>query len=122
MVRGKRPPSDPLPDGIRQDARWRTRHVLRPDEDTVKELLDSLDDRTWSKFTRVYPKLLEKRFREERASFDELAKLATEHDVFIGCSCPTKSNPRVDHCHTFLALGFMKGKYPDLHVEYPRQD
>ncbi len=121
MVRGKRPPSDPLPDGIRQDARWRTKHVLRPDEEMVTELLDSLDDRTWRKFTRAYLALLGKRFREERASFDELAKLATENDVFIGCSCPTKANPRVDHCHTFLALEFMKGKYPELHVEFPRQ-
>lgn len=119
MYRGKRPPSDPMPDGIRQDSRWRTSHILRPEQSMVEELLDNLDDRNWRQFKRVYVALLKQRFRQDRAAFDKLARLATDQDVFIGCSCPTKANPRPDRCHTYLALEFMRSKYPNLRVVLP---
>ena len=48
-----------------------------------------------------------------------LAQLATDNDVFLGCNCPTKKNPIPGRCHTYLALEFMKMKYPKLDVEIP---
>ncbi|MCH7721156.1 MAG: hypothetical protein IH988_09250 [Planctomycetes bacterium] len=120
IIRGKRPPSDPVPDGIRQDARWRTKHVLRPDEDMVQTYLDSPDDNAWRKFSKAYFALLDERYRNDQTPFDQLAQLANDNDVFIGCSCPTKANPRVDRCHTFLALDFMNGKYRTLSFELPQ--
>jgi len=120
MYRGKRPPSDPLPNGIRQDSRWRTKHPLRPTEQTAKEYLASPSESAWRTYRKAYFDLLAMRFQEDRTPFDKLADLAMTEDVFIGCSCPTQTNPRVDNCHTFLALEFMKSKYPDLQVEFPR--
>ncbi len=119
MYRGKRPSTEPLPHGIRQDTRWRTKHVLRPGEEMVNDYLELPDDIAWRKFSRAYRALLDERFRSDRTPFDLLAKLASNEDVFIGCSCPTKANPRVDRCHTFLALEFMKREYPALRIEFP---
>ena len=48
-----------------------------------------------------------------------LAALASERDVYLGCNCPTKANPRVDRCHTALALRFMKERFPELEVVFP---
>jgi hypothetical protein len=122
IYRVPRPPSDPLPTGVRQDSRWRTKHPLRPTEQMVKEYLASPDETAWGKFRKAYFELLTRRFRGDRMPFDKLADLATETDVFLGCSCKTKVNPRIDRCHTFLALQFMKRKYPNLRVEFPRVD
>ena len=122
MYRGPRPSSDPLPNGIRQDSRRRTKHPLRPTELMVKEYLAVPSEAAWHKFRKAYLNLLTKRFREDSSPFDKLANLAMTKDVFIGCSCPTKTNPRVDRCHTFLALEFMKSKYADLQVEFPDAD
>jgi hypothetical protein len=119
MYRGRRPPSDPLPRGKRQDTRWRSSHPLRPTEEMVNAYLGAPSDKAWRTLRTAYLALLERRFREDRAAFDELAQLARDEDVFLGCSCPTQKNPRVDRCHTFLALQFMKRKYPDLRVELP---
>ncbi len=120
IYRGKRPPSDPQPGGIRQDSRWRTSHPLRPTEEMVKSYLADPNESAWHKFRDAYVDLLERRFQEDRVPFDRLAKLATDDDLFIGCSCPTKANPRVDRCHTYLALGFMRSKYQKLRVKLPR--
>ncbi len=120
MYRGKRPPTDPLPNGIRQDTRHRTKHVLRPGPEMVDDYLESPDDIAWRRFSRAYRTLLDERFRTDRAPFDRLAELASNEDLHIGCSCPTKANPRVDRCHTFLALEFMKSMYPKLQIEFPR--
>lgn len=119
IYRGKRPPSDPLPNGIRQDTRWRARHPLRPTEEMVTEYLAAPSEKAWRTLRTAYFGLLERRFREDRTRFDELARFAQEEDVFLGCSCPTKKNPRMDRCHTYLALQFMKRKYPRLCVELP---
>lgn len=119
MFRGKRPPSDPLPNGIRQDTRWRTKHPLRPAEQLVREYLAAPNETAWRKFRKAYLALLEERFRNDRTPFDRLAELATDNDVFLGCSCPTKINPRVDHCHTFLALEFVGRKYRTLQIQFP---
>lgn len=119
IYRGKRPPNDPLPEGIRQDARWRTRHPLRPSEELVKRYLVDPSEEAWQEYVSSYLNLLEERFRQDRTQFDALAALAMEADVFIGCSCPTKTNPHPGHCHTFLALEFMKSKYPLLQVTCP---
>ncbi|MFH1107774.1 MAG: hypothetical protein V1790_01050 [Planctomycetota bacterium] len=120
IYRGKRPPDDPLPMGIRQDTRWRTKHLLRPNEAIVKELLAEPGEQAWSRFRTAYLDLLERRFIEDRVPFDKLAELAKATDVYLGCSCPTELNPRVDHCHTFLALQFMKRRYRSLPVRLPR--
>lgn len=106
----------PLPRGIRQDTRHRTRHVLRPTKDLVENYLASLTDAAWRKFKKAYLALLNERFREDRTPFDELAAIAAENDVHLGCSCPTKKNPVVGRCHTYLALEFMKKKYPTVEI------
>jgi len=120
IYRGKRPPNDPLPSGTRQDTRWRTKHPLRPSEAIVKEFLAAPSEQAWSHFRTAYLDLLERRFTEDRVPFDNLAALAKATDVYLGCSCPTKLNPKMDHCHTFLALQFMKRRYRSLPVRFPR--
>lgn len=117
MRRGAR--AADLPEGVRQDTRKHTRHVLRPTDAIVKAYLAKPSDAAWAKFAERYRALLEQRFAEDRAPFDELARLARETDVWLGCSCPTKANPSVRHCHTWLALEFMRERYPDLEVRMP---
>jgi len=118
MSRHRSPEMGPLPEGIRQDARWRTHHILRPTQEMVDEfLVDTAAD--WKEFKNAYQKLLDERFRDDQAPFDELAKLATDKDVYLGCNCPTRKNPDVRHCHTWLALEFMHKKYPQLTVKFP---
>ena len=119
MYRGKRPPRDPLPNGIRKDTRHHTKHPLRPTKAIVEAFLESRSEMAWQTFRSAYTCLLEERLQEDRSAFDELAALARDHDVFLGCNCPTQKNPRVDHCHTYLALQFMKHEYPDLDVRLP---
>jgi len=107
-----------LPSGERQDTRKHTRHVLRPSAEIVGQYLANPTDGAWERFRRSYLELLEQRFREQRGPFDEIAALASEHDVNLGCNCPTKVNP-VDRCHTVLALKFMKEHYPALEIVFP---
>ena len=117
----RRRPADagPLPNGIRRDTRYRTSHVLRPAKDLVEAYLTDTTDAAWRRFKKEYLALLKERFRENRAPFDELARLATDNDVFLGCNCPTKKNPIPGRCHTYLALEFMKKKRPSLEVVIP---
>jgi hypothetical protein len=61
--------------------------------------------------------LLAARFADDRTPFDELAELARDNDVWLGCSCPTAKQPDVRRCHTTLALTFMKQHYRDLDVQ-----
>jgi hypothetical protein len=119
MYRGKRPASDPLPDGVRQDTRKHTRHCLRPAADMVTRYLADPKSYPWREFKQDYLRLLGERFAVDRRSFDDLTELASTTDVYIGCSCPTKKNPDVSHCHTVLALGFMEKRYPKLVVRFP---
>ena len=119
IYRGKRPEWDPLPRGIRQDTRWRTRHILRPTQEIVEAYLASPTYESWERFTYEYMNLLRRRFKESRKPFDAIALPAVRGDVFLGCSCPTRRNPIDDHCHTFLALEFMQERYPQLHVNLP---
>lgn len=121
MYRGPRPTGEPLPDGIRQDTRKHTRHILRPDAKMVTDYLSAPSEAAWRRFKQSYLALLEERFRLEREAFDALARLAMENDVFLGCSCPTKKNPNPEHCHTYTALRFMRKKYPVLHVMLSRK-
>ena len=117
IVRGRRPEGDPLPDGVRQDTRKHTQHVLRPTASLVQGLLD--DPGSFERFARDYRELLERRFASERRRFDALAELARQQDVYLGCNCPTARQPDVRHCHTVLALAFLRERYPDLHVQMP---
>ena len=117
MYRGKRPEADPLPDGIRQDTRKHTRHILRPPEELVVGVLN--DTIPWSDFQKGYLDELDKRFTENSEPFENLANLSREENVFLGCSCPTKKNPEVSHCHTVLALQFMAEKFPGVPVRFP---
>lgn len=118
MARGV--PAARLPKGVRQDTRMHTRHVLRPTAALVKRYLAAPGDEAWARFARAYRALLAERFAGERPAFDEIAALARAGDVHLGCSCPTKQNPSVKHCHTWLALEFMRERYPDLDVRMPR--
>jgi uncharacterized protein YeaO (DUF488 family) len=123
IYRGARPKSDPKPKGVCQDARWRcVRHPLHPPQNLVEKYLAAPGEEAWRAFRRAYMAELERRLKSDRAPFDKLAALATSGDLYIGCSCPTKANPRVDHCHTFVALEFMKKKYPRLSVILPEPD
>ena len=62
----------------------------------------------------------EARIREDPAPFRALADLARTEDVHLGCNCPTKKNPNVHHCHTVVALQFMKREFPTLAVVFPK--
>lgn len=119
IVRGARPADQPLPDGIRQDTRKHTRHVLRPSPELVQAWLGDGSTRGFERFRAGYRTLLTARFRRERERFDELAQLARAADVYLGCSCPTAKQPDVRRCHTALALEFFAEHYPDLRVVYP---
>jgi uncharacterized protein YeaO (DUF488 family) len=117
--RGKLPPGVKLPEGVRQDTRKHTRHCLRPPAETVAAFLDNPTDAAWKKFEREYQAEIKERYKSDPAPFDDLAALASEQDVYLGCSCPTANNPDVNHCHTVLALRFMQRKYPQLVVQFP---
>ena len=119
MLRGKRPPEDPLPAGRRMDTRRHTRHFLRPPGDLVDTYLGDPTDAAWAAFADRYRATLEKRFAQTTEEFDALAELARREDVYIGCSCPTRKNPDVRRCHTVLALEFMQARYGDLEVRFP---
>jgi hypothetical protein len=119
IVRGKRDPADPLPEGERIDTRKHTRHFLRPETATVEALIAAPSAANFRRFAREYEATIARRFATDRGPFDALAARATERDVFLGCNCPTAWNPDVRRCHTTLALGFMKKKYPRLRVKLP---
>lgn len=116
MVRGRRSPDDPLPEGIRQDTRKHTRHPLRPPKELVVGYLADPTDAAWESYVVEYQRVLAERFRADRAPYDALARLALKNDVWLGCNCPTARNPDPRHCHTMLALEFMKEHYPELDV------
>ena len=119
IVRGRRSEDDPLPDGVRQDTRKHTRHVLRPSVERVEALLADPSERSFRRFAEAYRALLEERFASERHRFDELAQLARDRHVYLGCHCPTERQPDVRRCHTALALAFLRERYPDLDVREP---
>lgn len=119
IVRGVRPADDPLPEGVRQDTRKHTRHVLRPAPELVEGLLDDPSEGSFHAFRRGYLKLLQRRFALEPERFDALAELARTEDVYIGCNCPSARQPHLQRCHTTLALGFFRDRYPDLDVRIP---
>ena len=119
IVRGRRPPGEPAPTGIVQDTRKHTRHPLRPAADTVEALLADPSAAAFRRFRASYLRLLRARFRADRAPFDRLAALATDHDVHLGCNCPTRRQPDVRQCHTWLALEFLRDAYPELVVVFP---
>ena len=116
MHRGKPPEVA----GIRMNTRKHTRHCLRPSVEVVTRFLDPNDAYGWDQFKEDYLSLVQQRFAENRSLFDQLAERARHEDVYLGCSCPTKSNPNVQHCHTWLALKFMAARYPDLEVIFPK--
>ncbi|PQO38432.1 hypothetical protein [Blastopirellula marina] len=109
----------PLPDGIRQDTRFRTKHILRPTQAIVDVYLSGPSNESFGNFRDQYLELLAQRFESDQEAFDALAELARQEDVYLGCSCPTKKNPNVRHCHTWLALEFMTQKYPKLPIHFP---
>jgi len=120
ISRGKPKPGERLPDGVRQDTRKHTSHCLRPTAAVVGAFLAGpMDAAAWRRFADAYRAVVEERFRVDRGPFDRLAELASEHDVYLGCSCPTQKQPRVDRCHTYLALQFMAQRYPELEVVLP---
>jgi len=86
----------------------------------VETYLAKPNDGAWIEFRDSYLALLDQRFGEERKPFDELAALAMKEAVYLGCSCPTKQNPVVGRCHTYLAIEFMRRRYPELEVIIPR--
>jgi len=71
-------------------------------------------------FSARYESDLQARFARDRSAFDALAERAENDDVYLGCNCPTRTNPEVTRCHTVLALRFMKRKYPRLPIQMPR--
>lgn len=119
IVRGRRPPENPLPQGVRVDIRKHTRHVLAPDPKSVERYLAAPDDRAWKHFRAAYLALLEQRFAAEPEPFVALAAQAMETDVHLGCNCSTAKNPDVHRCHTVVALEFMHARFPRLEVRMP---
>lgn len=120
IVRGKRPPGEPLPRGVRLDVRKHVGHVLSPEPAMVEALLvDPADDRRAAAFARAYLALLARRYAADPTPFAELAARARTEDVYLGCSCPTRRQPDVRRCHTVLALRFLARKFPTLDVRMP---
>ncbi len=119
MIRGKRPPDNPLPDGLRVDIRKHTRHVLAPAKEDVERYLAAPTDVGFERFKAAYLKLIEARFAADPAPFVALAAEAARRDVYLGCSCPTAKVPDVRHCHTTLALEFMQSHFPEVTVRMP---
>jgi hypothetical protein len=119
LYRGPRPAGDPLPAGVRQDTRMHTGHCLRPERAAVEAYLAEPTPAAWRAFARAYRQVLAARFAADRAPFDALAAAAAGRDVHLGCSCPTAKNPDVRRCHTWLALEFMRRRYPRLEVVFP---
>jgi hypothetical protein len=86
----------------------------------VEALLeDATDPNKQRAFAEAYEALLRRRYVQDPAPFEKLAAAARTGPVFIGCSCPTKRQPDVQHCHTVLALRFMQERFPDLDVRFP---
>jgi hypothetical protein len=123
IERGKAASAMPpeLRDAIRQDTRKHTRHVLRPTVEIVAAYLDNPTGTNWNTFKVEYQRILQRRFSDDRVPIDELARLAQNADVILGCSCPTAKNPNVKHCHTWLALEFMRAKYGKLEIRFPER-
>lgn len=119
IIRGKRPPSAPLPDGVRQDTRKHTQHILRPEAEAVDRYLANPDLEHFAAFRSSYLRTLKARLHADRPTFEALASLARDANVYLGCNCPTAKNPDVQHCHTTLALHFMAEHFPDLRVVFP---
>lgn len=119
IVRGVRSADDPLPQGLRQDTRKHTRHILRPSAELVTRFLLLSSAAGFAAFRAGYLRLLEERFRQDSKAFDALCDLARRSDVFLGCNCPTAKQPDVHRCHTYLALGFLAERYPALEVRWP---
>ncbi len=119
ISRGKSSSHAKLPVGIRQDTRKHTQHCLRPPDKAVWKYLNDPSPKAWKEFSASYVRSLEVRYAADPTPFDDLADLAVNEDVYLGCSCPTVKNPDVRRCHTVLALKFMKQRYPDLEVEFP---
>lgn len=117
MKRGT--PASELPQGIRQDTRKHTHHMLRPPAELVVEYLAEPSDASAKRFRAGYRKAVLARRAADPEAFDQLAQLAREADVFLGCSCPTHKNPNVSHCHTWFALELMSEIYDDLDVRFP---
>lgn len=117
MKRGA--PASSLPAGVRQDTRKHTKHVLRPPAPLVADYLADPSDARFASFREGYRAAVRERLESERPRFDELAELARHERVHLGCSCPTKKNPSVRRCHTWLALELMAELYPDLEVTFP---
>ena len=108
--------------GQREDTRKHTRHCLRPDAEAVRAFLAAPADQieqAFATFADNYRTLLAKRLASDPTPFDALAERARSGDVFLGCNCPTAANPRVDRCHTWLALEFLAQHYEDLDVQLP---
>lgn len=106
-----------LPEGIRQDTRHHTQHGLRPPSELVTRLLAGTIP--WEDFRVGYLAAVRERMVADRQPFDALAELARHESVHLGCSCPTKRQPHVQHCHTWLALELMQEAYPDLEIRFP---
>lgn len=85
----------------------------------MEAYLAAPSEAAWRRFAKDYRKLLAQRFAEDRRPFDQIAEQARETDVWLGCNCPTKKNPNVEHCHTWLALEFFRKHYPELEVRMP---
>ena len=119
IYRGKRPAQDPLPDGIRQDTRKHTSHVLAPETKMVFRALADSTAAGWARFEKAYVELLESRYKSNRDAFAELVKLSESNDVYIGCNCPTQAQPDVMRCHTVVALRFLRKKFRGLDVRLP---
>ena len=95
-----------------------TNHCLRPPRGLVLAYLANPSDDAWTVFRSAYLDVLGRRMEADSVPFDKLAALARHNDVYLGCSCPTKANPRVEHCHTVVALGFMRSHY-EITIQYP---
>lgn len=53
MCRGKRPPDNPFPDGVRRDTRFNTRHCLGPKKKLLTRHLEQPDANSGAQFEKA---------------------------------------------------------------------
>lgn len=101
-----------------KDSRKHTSHVFAPAKELVISYLRNPTLESWQTFQREYIRILRERLLSMPEKFEGIHRHAESGNYYIGCNCPTRTNPFLCRCHTVLALEFMKETYPDLEVDF----
>jgi len=114
IVRGKRPEGNPLPEGVRVDIRKHTKHFLRPTRQR-RGVPERPGRRAFRQFSARYDPTC-RPVSPKNGARSTPCGTGRKRRRLPRMHCPTRTNPEVTRCHTVLALGFMKRKYPRLPI------